>query len=162
MAFNGKKKLFRINQYLAFAGCRGKMDLAKGASIYDFQGGGQTIPQMWGQTEHRFCRQRADILILKHASRILRQDSNPVCGSRKSQANSGQTAQRLACSIIEKPHTGLDDCQRILLSCFIIRMSDRGGEGSELQNICGRHIWKTPNALFLAYASPRLVLLWGK
>ena len=33
----------------------------------------------------------------------------------------GQTAQSLTCSIMEKPHTGLDDCLRILLSCFRAR-----------------------------------------
>ena len=35
----------------------------------------------------------------------------------------GQTAQSLTCSIMEKPHTGLDECQRILLSCFRARNS---------------------------------------
>ena len=34
-----------------------------------------------------------------------------------------QTAQSLACSIMEKPKIGLDDCLRILLSCFRKRMS---------------------------------------
>ena len=34
-----------------------------------------------------------------------------------------QTAQSLTCSIMEKPHTGLDDCLRNLLSCFIKWMS---------------------------------------
>ena len=50
------------------------------------------------------CRQRAEFLALKHACSILRQSSNPVCGSWKSQA-----AQSLTCSIMEKPHSGLDD-----------------------------------------------------
>ena len=35
----------------------------------------------------------------------------------------GQTAHSLTCSIMEKPHTGLDDCLRILLSCFRARNS---------------------------------------
>ena len=30
----------------------------------------------------------------------------------------GQTAPSLTCSIMEKPHTGFDECPRILLSCF--------------------------------------------
>ena len=35
----------------------------------------------------------------------------------------GHTAQSLTCSIREKPHTGLDECPRILLSCFRARNS---------------------------------------
>ena len=35
----------------------------------------------------------------------------------------GQTAQSLTFSIMEKPHTGLDDCLRMLLPCFRKRMS---------------------------------------
>ena len=40
-----------------------------------------------------------------------------------SQFSMGQTAQSLTCSITEKPHTGLDDCLNMLLSCFRKRMS---------------------------------------
>ena len=40
-----------------------------------------------------------------------------------SQLSVGQTAQSLTCSIMEKPHRGLDDCPRILLSCFSARNS---------------------------------------
>ena len=39
----------------------------------------------------------------------------------------GQTAQSLTCSIMEKPHTGLGECPRILLLCFRARNS--GGSG---------------------------------
>ena len=35
----------------------------------------------------------------------------------------GQTAQLQTCSIIEKPHTGLDDCLNMLLSCFREKLS---------------------------------------
>ena len=42
-----------------------------------------------------------------------------------SQFSMGQTAQRLTCSIMEKPHTGLEECLRILLSCFRARNSGR-------------------------------------
>ena len=35
----------------------------------------------------------------------------------------GQTAESLTCSILEKPHTGLDDCLRMLQACFRKRMS---------------------------------------
>ena len=35
----------------------------------------------------------------------------------------GQTVQSLTCSILEKPYTGLDVCQIILLSCFRARNS---------------------------------------
>ena len=41
-----------------------------------------------------------------------------------SQFSVGQIAQSLTCSIMEKPHTGLDDCLRMLLSCFRKRMSE--------------------------------------
>ena len=40
-----------------------------------------------------------------------------------SQFSVGPTAQSLTCSIMEKPHTGWDDCLNMLLSCFIKRMS---------------------------------------
>ena len=36
----------------------------------------------------------------------------------------GQTAESLTSSIMDKPHTGLDDSLRILLSCFREKMSD--------------------------------------
>ena len=39
----------------------------------------------------------------------------------------GQTAQSPTCSIMEKPHIGLDDCPRILLSCVIARKSASNG-----------------------------------
>ena len=32
-------------------------------------------------------------------------------------------AQTLTCSIMEKPHTGLDDCLNMLLACFTKKMS---------------------------------------
>ena len=41
-----------------------------------------------------------------------------------SQFSEGQTAHSLTCSIMEKPHTGLDDYPKILLSSFRKRMSD--------------------------------------
>ena len=41
-----------------------------------------------------------------------------------SQFSMGQTAQSLTCFIMEKPRTGLDECPRILLSCFRARHSD--------------------------------------
>ena len=40
-----------------------------------------------------------------------------------SQFSGGQTAQSLTCSIMDEPHTGLEDCLRMLLSCFRKRMS---------------------------------------
>ena len=65
-----------------------------------------------------------EVLALKHESRILGQWSTPMSGSRKSQASSPWAKQQsLTCSIIEKPHTGLDECPRILLSCFRARNS---------------------------------------
>ena len=65
-----------------------------------------------------------DILFLKPACSILRQSSNPVCGSWKSQASSlCAKKQSLTWSIKKKPHTGLEDCLRMLFSWFRKRMS---------------------------------------
>ena len=47
---------------------------------------------------------------------------------RPSQFSVGQTAQSLTCSIMEKPHAGLDDCLRMLQSCFRKRMSAVDGQ----------------------------------
>ena len=63
----------------------------------------------------------AEVLALKQDSRILGQWSNPVCGSRKRQASSPWAKQN--CSIMEKPHTGLDYCLNMLLTCFRKMMS---------------------------------------
>ena len=41
----------------------------------------------------------------------------------------GQTAQSITCSNMEKPHTGLDECPRILLSCNRARNSAGRSEG---------------------------------
>ena len=65
----------------------------------------------------------SDILFLKPDSSIFRQSSYPEFGSWKSQASSSCTVQSLTCSIIEKQHTGLDDCLNVLLACFRKRMS---------------------------------------
>ena len=40
-----------------------------------------------------------------------------------SQFSMGQIAQSLTCSIMEKPHTELDDCLRMLQACCRKRMS---------------------------------------
>ena len=50
-----------------------------------------------------------------------------------SQFSMGQTAQSLACSIVEKPHAGLDDCLRMLQACFTKRMSAHNKEQDVLQ-----------------------------
>ena len=90
------------------------------------------------------------ILFLKHDSSILRQSSNPVCGSWKSQVSSlwakqsliwsikspSDKTERTVCSLLkrtvrshiitsamDKPHTCLGDHLRILLSCFRKRTS---------------------------------------
>ena len=65
-------------------------------------------------------KSHTEVFVLKHESMILGQWSYP---SRKSQASSPWAKQHLTCSIMEKPHTGLDDCPRILLSCFRARNS---------------------------------------
>ena len=61
-----------------------------------------------------------DILFIKHDSSIFRQSSSPVDSfmEEPSQFLVGHTAKSLTCSIMEQPHTGLDDCLNILLSCF--------------------------------------------
>ena len=62
-----------------------------------------------------------DILYIKHSCSTVRQFmwfmAEPI------QFSVGQTAQSLTCSIMEKPHTGLDDCLRMLLTCLRKRMS---------------------------------------
>ena len=52
----------------------------------------------------RACLSASEVLALKHESRILRQRSNPVSGSRKSQNqfSMGHTAQSLTRSIMQK------------------------------------------------------------
>ena len=68
----------------------------------------------------------SEVLTLKHESRILGQWSNSTLYLVQRRAKPdlhGQTAQSLTCSIMEKPHTGLDECPRILLSCFKARNS---------------------------------------
>ena len=79
----------------------------------------------WVRFKTNFCLQHTpEVFALKHESRILGQWSNPVSGSRKSQASSPWAKQyRLTCSIMEKPHTGLDECPRILLLCSRARNS---------------------------------------
>ena len=47
-----------------------------------------------------------------------------------SQFSVGQNAQSLTCSIMEKPHTGLDECLGILLLCFRARTSDGKDTGT--------------------------------
>ena len=54
-----------------------------------------------------------------------------------SQFSIGQTAQGLTCFIMEKPQTGLDECPRILLSCFRAKNS-----------VCRRH----ENVKFLVFS----------
>ena len=62
-------------------------------------------------TRHPFSKAYSTCSILRQSSN----HHNHVCGSWKSQASSlGQTAQSLACSIIEKPHTRFDECLRML------------------------------------------------
>ena len=52
------------------------------------------------------------------------------------QFSMGQTAPNLACSFMEKPLTGLDDCLNMLLSCF--RKKDgRRESGEQRQRDCG-------------------------
>ena len=67
----------------------------------------------------------SEVLALKQESRILGQWSNPCMWFKgeSSQFSMGQTAQSLTCSIMEKPHTGLDECPKILLLCFRARTS---------------------------------------
>ena len=71
-------------------------------------------------------RKEGEVHTLKHESRILRQWSNSVSGSRKSQASSPRAKlQSQTCSVTENSYTGLDECLRILLSCFRARNSGK-------------------------------------
>ena len=62
-----------------------------------------------------------------------------------SQFSMGQTALSLSCSIMEKLHTGLDECPRILLSCFRARNSGIMAKQSTARNFrpsnLGPKIW---------------------
>ena len=71
----------------------------------------------------------AEVFALKHESRILGQWSNPVSGSGRAKPvlSMGERSQILTSSIMEKPQTGLDECPRILLSCFRARNSELVG-----------------------------------
>ena len=71
-----------------------------------------------------------------------------------SQFSMGQTVQSLTCSIMEKPHTGLDhldECPRILLSCFRARNS----EGRSSCNIASDLINLSSKCLLFCGSSPK-------
>ena len=69
-------------------------------------------------------------LFLKHACSILRQSSMWFM-VEPTQFSVGQTPHSLTCSIMEKPHTGLDDRPRMLQACFIRRIA-----------AIASHVWK--------------------
>ena len=83
-------------------------------------GGSESAEQLKGGAESP-----QEVLALKHESRIHGQWSDPVSGSMKSQASSPWAKQHrdLTYYIMEKPHTGLDECPTILLLCFRARIS---------------------------------------
>ena len=60
------------------------------------------------------------ISYLKHESSLFRSFIQPCMWFKEepSQFFMDLTAQSLTCSIMERPHTGLDECPRILLLCF--------------------------------------------
>ena len=67
-----------------------------------------------------------------------------------SQFSVGQTAQSLTCSIMEKPHTGLDDCLRMLQECFrkTISESDARGYENNFRILSGKCLrWKKRGGL---------------
>ena len=69
-------------------------------------------------------RAPSDIFFLKHKSSIFRQSSTCMLFiAEPSPFSVCQITQSLTCSIMEKPHTGLDDCPRMLLPCFKNKMS---------------------------------------
>ena len=63
----------------------------------------------------------SDILFLQHDNSTLRQCMR--FSEEASQFSVGQIAQSLTCSIMEKSHTGLDECLSVLRLCFRKRMS---------------------------------------
>ena len=73
-----------------------------------------------------------------------------------SQFSAGQTAQSLTCSMMEEPHTGLDDCLNMLLPCFRKRMSGlqispfkrRAGRGGGRKKSVRDRETTTPNRIF--------------
>ena len=71
------------------------------------------------------CEWETNILFLKHDGSIFRQASNPACGF--------STMKRVRICAVwpnwlsHEPHTGLEECLNVLLSCFRKDMS--GGRG---------------------------------
>ena len=67
---------------------------------------------------------RAEILALKHESRVFGHSSNTVCGfSMLKQVRMYCLAHRELALLSHEPDTGLDHCSTILLSCFRARIS---------------------------------------
>ena len=101
--------------------CRGK-----GGQITEIATGFQCMCLNQGQ----FNFTQSIVRLRPPFSKVRQQDSQTVIQpfmcflEESSQFSVGQTAQSLTCSIIEKPHTGLDDCLRVQ-ACFRKRMSDR-------------------------------------
>ena len=73
---------------------------------------------------------RAEILALKHESRVFGHSSNTVCGfSMLKQVRMYCLAHRELALLFHEPDTGLDHCPRILLSYFRATI---GGHGLSL------------------------------
>ena len=64
---------------------------------------------------------------LKRESRFLRQSSNPICGF--SMMEQVSLAHRELAWLFHEPHTWLEDCLRMLLTCSRKRMSDHSFSG---------------------------------
>ena len=105
-------------------------------------------------SHHQISLSEAEVLALKHESRIFGQWSNPVSGSRKSQASSPWAKQHrdLTYYIMEKPHTGLDECPTILLLCFRARISAL--KNIDLWSGLRLHRWEKCHKIFYFLGSP--------
>ena len=77
--------------------------------------GGKARHKM-GRKERRGSKHHFSKACLQHSQTVIQ----PCMWFMEDSSHffSGQTAQSLTCSIMEKPHTGSDDCLRVLQACF--------------------------------------------
>ena len=80
-----------------------------------------------------------------------------------SQFSVGQTARSLTCSIMEKPHTGVDECPRIILLCFRARISDQNQTMSVVPFVIQKHSLPLPGprANHVAVIWNESTIIWG-
>ena len=84
--------------------------------------GGERVPLLT-RAPHRRAQGQTSCFLSMTAAPTDSHQTLYVFMEEPSQFSLDQTAQSLTCSIMEKQHTGLGDCLRMLLACFRKRMS---------------------------------------